>query len=162
VVLGKTKATLETYFVDSFPIGKLWTSAQGLAERFEPWHRQRVKELVLVLAPHIQSNYVSESVAAKFLNTFMHQLIKYDEGRPLLPVLHLPLDRRVFAALRRIPSPALDGVRLLLQQDSPYTLPYPAHLRIQRALCHFISEVNESAQGTFQLRGRVELNWLWA
>ena len=100
------------------------------------------------------------SVAAKFLNTYMHQLTKYREAYPLVPVLHLPLDARVMDSLRRLRFSALDAVRDVLG-CSPYALPYKTHLKVQRALTKLIVELNARRGAEFQMQSRIELNWLW-
>lgn len=141
-IVGKgTKADLEEYFVSRFPIEEVWCSADTVANNYETWHHAQTKRAARAIVKNVRSNNVPMSVAAKFLNTFMDQLTKYEEARPLVPVLHLPLDTRVFAKLRRFESPALAAVRKFFN-GSPYALPYGAHLKVQQALRAFIDELN--------------------
>lgn len=161
IVLGHTKDALERYFVERFPMKSIWTSAASLANTYDRWHSLRVTEITDALSSNIQPPYEHPSVAAKFLNTFMHQLIKYEEARPLIPVLHLPLDRGIFEVLKNIESSALTGVRQWLKR-SPYTLPYERHREIQVALRAFVRELNSRPKAAFRLRGPIELNWLWS
>jgi hypothetical protein len=99
VVKSGTKKAVERYFVQSFPMGDVWKNASVIAKRFDRWHEQRVNEL----GHHIQNrvkkrNDRAVALAAKFFNTFMHQLMKHEQCRPFWKHLHLPLDRRVFVA----------------------------------------------------------------
>lgn len=160
VVSKGTKAMLEKHLVERFPIGEVWSSARNIAPRYEAWHRIRVEEIAGAIGQNVAPHNVPMSVAAKFLNTFMHQLIKYEEARPLLSALHLPLDARVFAKLIRVKSLALCQVSNLFRL-SPYSLKYEAHLQIQQAFFGFIAELNTRQDVEFVIRSRIELNWLW-
>ena len=133
VVRKGTKATLEKYFSKTFPLRGVWVSAPQVAGAYEKWHQSRATEIAKEIEAHVSSHNNPMAVAAKFLNTFMYQLMKYEPCRALWPALHLPLDSRVFAALARLQSPSLSGVQPLFSQ-SPYSLPYVAHLDIQRAV----------------------------
>lgn len=155
-----TKAKLEAYFVKRLPLHEVWTSAESVAAKYDAWYQAQVKGVSRAIAANVKSDNVPMSVSAKVLNTFMHQLTKYEEARLLVPRLHLPLDARVFGALRRIESTALDTVRRWFGK-SPYSLPYDAHIEIQRALLVLVDELNRR-QGIERLIGsRIQLNWLW-
>jgi len=158
VVKGDTKASLEKYFVLRFPMATVWDSARGIKKHYESWHRERTREVSASIRSLVVPGRVPMAVAAKFLDTFMHQLMKYEPCRPLWPVLHLPLDRRVFSALSRMKLQSLSGLRCYLSA-SPYDLLYSAHAEIQARLWKVIAELNASAE--FKLQSRVELNWLW-
>lgn len=160
VVTGGTKALLETYFEKHFPIAVVWDAASTIALDFDAWHTERVSEIANHIGANVSNHNVRESVASKFLNTFMHQLMKYEEARPLFSCLHLPLDARVFNQLRRISSPSLTSVSEEFK-CSPYSLPYTKHGEIQTALLEFIAELNNRPDVGFQLTSRIELNWLW-
>lgn len=160
VVSGGTKAKLEEYFVHRLPLKELWLSCASVAASYETWHQARVGELALEIGQHVRSNNVPMSVAAKFLNTFMYQLTKYEEVRPLVNSLHLPLDARVFRELSRIKSRALDPVAPLFCR-SPYALPYESHLQVQNALLAFVEELNTRPGAEFAFSSRIQLNWLW-
>jgi hypothetical protein len=102
VIIKGMKAALESYFRDKFPIAEVWNTASTIAKNYDAWHKARVNEIVKHTKPHISAPYVPESVAAKFLNTFMYQLMKHQEARALFPCLYLPLDSRVFSRLRQL------------------------------------------------------------
>ncbi len=160
VVAKGAKAELEKYFISKFPMREVWLSASKVAKSYDSWHDARTKEVAAAIQNHVSAHNNSESVAAKFLNTFMHQLMKYEACRPLLPVLHLPLDARVFSALLRLKSPTLNQVRQKLTY-SPYALPYVEHKEIQNALASFMQELNRRQNAEFTVQSRIELNWLW-
>ena len=160
VVAAGTKATLEDYFRDHFPIESIWDDATKISRDYDNWHHARVSDIATHIRVHISSHNDPSSVAAKFLNTFMHQLMKYEAARPLFPFLHLPLDARVFTQLKRIASPSITPHKNIFSQ-SPYSVPYANHLVVQEALWQFIRELNARANVEFQLSSRIELNWLW-
>jgi hypothetical protein len=160
IVRAGTKATLEAYFTTKFPSREVWLSASEVADRFEDWHQTRTEEIAKAIGTHVSKRNNPDAVAAKFLNTFLHQLMKYEPCRALWPRLHLPLDAQVFAALAPMRAPSLCGLRPLFSK-SPYSLPYPKHLDIQRALLNFIRELNARPHAEFEIRSRIELNWLW-
>jgi hypothetical protein len=75
------------------------------------------------------------------------------------PVLHLPLDARVFSSRRRLRSSALAGVRKWLR-ESPYALPHDAHAEIQDALWGLVDELNARPGAEFGISFRIGLNCL--
>jgi len=160
VVTKGTKEKLETYFATTFPMEEVWSSAKTLTGSYEKWHKKRTAEIASALGDHVANQNVPSSVAAKFLNTFMYQLMKYEPCRPLLPVLHLPLDRHVFDALHRLKSPALKSVSSAFE-SSPYALSYKDYSEIQCALLLFIEELNKRQKIEYKVKFRIELNWLW-
>ena len=160
VVTGGTKALLEKYFKEHFPIADVWDKASTTALNFDAWHTARVSDIASHIKENVSDHNIHESVASKFLNTFMYQLMKYEKARPLFSCLHLPLDARVFNQLRRIPSRSLNSVSAKFR-CSPYSLPYNDHGEIQTALLGFIAELNKRPNVGFQLTSRIELNWLW-
>ena len=160
-VVGEgTKAALEAYFRDTFPMQSVWNLAPTIAPNYDTWHTSRVNEIAAHIATNVSMHNVAASVAAKSLNTFMHQLMKYENARSLFTCLHLPLDARVFAKLLRIHSPSLTPLRDTFSR-SPYSLPYEQHVTVQGALWRFIAELNARPGAGFQLTSRIELNWLW-
>ncbi len=160
LVLKGTKAALEDYFAVKFPLRDVWLSSPQVASHYEAWHQSQTEEIAKALETTISKRINATAVAAKFLNTFMHQLMKYEPCRALWPKLHLPLDARIFAALARLRSPSLLAVQALFA-ESPYLLPYMAHLDIQHALWRLVHELNVRPGVEFKIGSRIELNWLW-
>jgi hypothetical protein len=162
VVKGRTKGLLEEYFHDAFPISSVWRETVSVANTYDTWHGARVREIADHLGSYIAPHNDRQSVAAKFLNTFMYQLMKYEAARGLFRVLHLPLDGKAFRQLKkhRKQFPSLFSIKRQLSQ-SPYSLPCQEHEVIQTTLWQFIDELNSRQDVDFQLSSRIELNWLW-
>ena len=168
VVMSGTKKVVEDYFVADFPIQDIWNKAGLISRTFDRWHEKRVHELGRRIRQGgliKKKTDLGEAVAAKFLNTYMHQLMKYEQCRLLWDELHLPLDKRILVALSRLQrgmkSSALKRVSLILRK-SPYSLTYDEYIQVQRALSDFITELNGRPRCQIRLRSRIELNLLWA
>ena len=170
LVIKGTKKLLETYFKDNFPLSEIWGLHCNGAQNFETWHLARVREISDYIQNYVPNNNCPMCVSAKFLNTFMHQLMKYENTRWLFPYLHLPLDQRVFHELKRfvengvphlnyVPEPLANVAESF--ENSPYALPYEDHIAIQDALNVFIVALNQRHNVPYQLNARIELNWLW-
>ena len=160
VVAKGTKKVLEEYFATHFPLAEVWNQSSEIAPQFDQWHTGRVNEIAEAIKLLVSTHNKPMSVAAKFLNTFMHQLMKYDPCRSLHPMLHLPLDSRVFATLSKLHSQSLSPVQNILS-CSPYSLPYEDHIKVQRALLDFMNELNARPKAEFKIKSRIEMNWLW-
>jgi hypothetical protein len=160
VVNAGTKKVAESFFCESRDIQDV-IAGRVATHRFDRWHALVCGKLAAAIQEKVCGGREPIAVCTKFLDTFMHQLMKYEESRPLWPVLHLPLDRLVFEQLRKVYSPALKPLAALLDR-SPYTLKYAEHMQVQRALSHWLSELNGRKNMEFTLRSRVELNWMWA
>lgn len=160
VIRGETKKVVESYFSSTFPLAHLWESPGGIGAIFDQWHYERIGELAGAIDPNVCSPNKPWSVAAKFINTFLHQLQKYDVFRAIRPILHVPLDNRIFRVLHQAESNALSKVRPLFRQ-SPYRMEYSKHLDIQQALLAFLAEMNCRPGAEFQFKARIDLNLLW-
>ncbi len=116
---------------------------------------------------HVGVGYCADAVAAKLLNTFMHQLMKYEWSRFLWKDLHLPLDQGTFGALRRLArathSKALQEEQMseILRQN-PYTIDPEGYELVQKQLWGLIGELNLGREKELKLTSRIELNLLWA
>jgi hypothetical protein len=159
VVKEGTKQTVEVYFAGKFPLRELRLPNAVTLESFDRWHEARTDEIAQSISGLVCGPNKPHAVAAKFLNTFLHQLMKYEEFRRFLPALHLPLDAKVFRVLRSLDSPSTAGVQDFLG-GSPYRLTYSDHSNIQRALLGLVDELNLRPGAEFQVRSRIELNWL--
>jgi hypothetical protein len=160
VVRAGTKKALEDYYAEQFPMSNLWSCSDQLVSSYDAWHRERTREMAEAIRSRVAQHNDAQAVAAKFLNTFMHQLMKYESCRTLWESLHLTLDTRIFVALRKLPATSLVGIRSELA-SSPYTLNYTSYLRVQRALLDFVNELNGRPGAEFHMSSRIELNWLW-
>jgi hypothetical protein len=161
IVRKGAKKALEEFFVTSFPMRALSSQAQEISQQYDQWHGRRAREIGGVLKLYFgnpDNNPVV--VGAKFLDTFMHQLMKYERCRPLWSQLHLALDQRIFDALRRLKSNALYPAREFLNK-SPYAISYKNYVQIQNCLWELVHELNDRLTPEFKMKSRVELNWLW-
>ena len=164
VVRGGTKQKIEKYFTSQFPMEQIWDDAAAVASIYDQWHEERTGEIARVVSrcKGDPSNN-SKAIAAKFLNTFMHQLMKFQKCRPLFKFLHLPLDRRVFNALRS-QKLSFSGKRDILPivRKAPYTISYSEYLQVQNALWSVVKAINRQSNQTIDLTSRIELNsWMW-
>jgi hypothetical protein len=164
VVRGKTKAWVEGYFATEFSLQELWASVDDVAKAYDGWHKAQT----LKLGRYLESQDClgdpeksSAAVAAKFLNTFMHQIMKYPEMQPLWAYLHLPLDSRIFGAFKSSSSPILEEIVGRQGSRSAYELSYAEYLEVQNRLMDYIGELNERPGAHFVVRSRIELNLLW-
>ncbi|MCK4428273.1 MAG: hypothetical protein KAW16_07315 [candidate division Zixibacteria bacterium] len=163
IVAKGTKHAVEKYFVDEFPIHDIWKSSGIVARDYDNWHKSRVQEMGTVLnsGKYVKDkNNNAEAISAKFLNTFMHQLMKYEPLRQLWDVLHLPLDRRVFTKLTSLESEALSSVKKIILRP-PYSITYEEYSAIQGVLFKLLVELNSRPDVEFKLKSRIELNLLW-
>lgn len=149
------KRAIEEYFVHEFPLPKVWKDPRKIAKDYDGWHKKQTAGMVEAL----EEWRIKEAVAAKLLNTFMHQLMKYEECRPLWKELHLPLDGQVFKALKKKQGHFKSLVKLMekdgILHKNPYSIDYSEYNEVQEALKGVVKEL--------KLSSRIDLNWyLWA
>jgi hypothetical protein len=87
--------------------------------------------------------------------------MKYEWARPLWRQLHLPLDARIFQAFTRIKSPAIAKINSCIGTNAAYSISYEDYRFIQNTLWEFIEELNGRPGAEFQVKSRIELNYLW-
>lgn len=163
-----TKKAVENYFMRRFPMADLWRHPHRIRRVFDQWHAKQTSALgeMIRRGKFIRSSKNNRKViAAKILNTFLHQLMKYGPCRPLWPELHLPLDRVIFGRLISLKwhtkSPALVPIDPILRKP-PYSITTKEYGRVQRVLLDLIRELNARPQAEYKLTSRIELNVLWA
>jgi len=154
------KKVVENYFKRAFPI-KEALSPNKLP--FDEWHKVQTIKFGNYLYRYkvIGAGRNSRGLAVKFLNTYMHQLMKYAEARHNWSALHLPLDQKIFNQLKNLDYESLDSVKDLLNR-SPYKMGYPSYFKIQEALGKLIAELNSRNSASYSFTSRVQLNWLWS
>ena len=165
VVRAGTKKRIEEFFSsDQFALSDL-TLPRWSPAAYGDWHGITTGALADRLAT---ASYVAgpdnnpSAVAAKFLDTFMHQLMKYSEFRPVLPHLHLALDRRVLGRLKALRySPPAREISGRVGGQSPYSISYDDYRFVQGRLWELVAELNERRGMEFQISSRIELNLLW-
>jgi hypothetical protein len=164
VVMAGTKKKVEDYFAVRFPLYEVWDNASRIADQYDAWHEQRTKEIGRFLKRQKclgNPNNNEFAIGSKFLNTFMHQLMKYEWARPLWQQLHLPLDARVFQAFSRTKGLAMAKINSCIGTNTAYSISYEDYQFIQNALWEFMAELNERPNVEFQVKSRIELNYLW-
>jgi hypothetical protein len=164
VVRAGTKRAIEEYFTTLFPLADIWQHTEAVARRYDQWHNEQTRILGRFLTT--QSCLASPendvfAVAAKFLNTFMHQLMKYERFRPLWQHLHLPLDARVFESVNHVDGAAGLSLRKAIGSRRAYALSPKQYAQVQAGLWGLVEELNSRPGQQFEIRSRIELNFLW-
>ena len=164
---GAKKDVIEEYFKNDFPLVKIWDNPKEVAD-FDKWHKERVQEFSdkIKLQNCLHDEYKGDevAVAAKLLNTFLHQLMKYEECHYLWANLHLPLDSIVLKKLREISKlpeyeKYFSNVEDVIDKK-PYSIKYDQYIKIQKALKELVEHINRQARGEYKLKSRIELNAL--
>jgi hypothetical protein len=164
VLKKEAKKKIERFFSSVFPIDALCADVDQVTLQFDIWHAEQTQALGRFLVKkdclgNPENNPLA--VAAKLLNTFMHQLMKYEGFRPLLRQLHLPLDARIFQAFAKIDSAAINRINKLVEGKAAYEITHDDYMFIQNTLWEFIGELNERPLAEFKVTSRIELNYLW-
>lgn len=168
VVKEGTKKAVEDFFVTKFPWKALWANAISIAGTYDTWHDQIAQDFSLYLQQcQCLANPRNQpyAVATKFLNTFMHQLMKYDQFRPVWGQLHLPLDARVIQSFHLLTadlprSTALPSIIHRVGHSTAYAILPNDYIFIQGQLWNLITELNGRSGVAFQVISRIELNYL--
>ena len=171
----KTKEKVTNFFIEIFPIKGLWNHKLQ-SRNYKNWHKRRISDLGTIINGHIKplpkkSPKTSFSIAAKLLDTFMYQLMKYERFRYLYKALYLPLDR---GALSQLSRKTIKGVEVPKKLnsiathywDNPYSIPLKQYMNIQKELIELLIELlkrfNNNLPKDCRLRARIELNCiLW-
>ena len=160
----KTKKLLEEFFVKNFGLKRL-RERPIKDENFDDWHWQRVECLADELDKKKRRGNPKNrltAISAKLVNTFLHQLMKYEDFRYLWRSLHLPLDRRVFRKLSQKKC-YLDNKASLSQiiSNSPYEIDKDEYHDVQESLWCLVERINQQDVWGRTLTSRIELNILW-
>ncbi len=157
------KQAAERFFQEKFPIGDLWRDPSRVATHYDRWHRRVSRDLAETLRGFMGAKRnTSEAVAAKLMDTFMHQLMKTEHVRVLWPQLHLPLDRRVFGALanRQVEFDGKANIASILDKP-PYSITREEYEAVQQSMWSLLKRMQADSSGAVQWTSRIELNWLW-
>jgi hypothetical protein len=166
---GAKKAVEDFFSGPDFPMKELWDNSRGIARHYDQWHSDVCRRLESVVSRLMgeKRKHVNRSaaIAAKLLDTFMHQLMKRHEVRALWCHLHLPLDRRILNALKKpeITFPGKCEIASILKdkENSPYSLERSEYDRIQTAMKELLAHAGKQMSGSSLWRSRIELNCLW-
>lgn len=157
------KQAVERFFQEKFPMGDLWLNPSQVADHYEAWHRRVSKDLAEALRGYMGAKRnTTDAVAAKLLDTFMHQLMKTERARVLWHRLHLPLDRRVFDALSRR-GVEFDGKAKIatILKKPPYSITRAEYETVQESMWSLLKRMPADSAVGLRWTSRIELNWLW-
>jgi hypothetical protein len=168
VLRKRAKAVVEKFFAgDGFPMRELWCNARRIGGNYQEWHERICDRLGKVLEPCMgrKRKRVNRpaAVAAKVLDTFMHQLMKRSQMRPLWPHLYLPLDNGVFKALLQLESDHSGKSEIAsILKKPPYSLERSDYVKLQSAMLKLLWKLRKRWKEHSLWRSRIELNsWLW-
>jgi len=157
------KKTIQEHFENVYP-----DVLKAQIENYDVWHKKRVADISQVIEEgnyRQDENDTSFALSAKLVNTFMHQLMKYDRFRYLYKSLHLPLDRTVFQRLCRAENDhnELHHLRELAfrWKNCPYQFNKKDYTKIQNELWRLVEYYNKTVlPENCQICSRIDLNCL--
>ena len=172
VLRKHAKEATEDFFTSEFNIRKLWNHPRKTKRAYERWHRKTCRDLAYALRNYRHNNRKcncigakgnnAETIAAKLLDTFMHQLMKTEKFRVLWCNLHLPLDRRVFKALSGSDVEFKEKARIRkILRSRPYSISRKDYETVQNALWDLLARRRSHSEAGCPWTSRIELNWLW-
>ena len=156
------KEDIQGHFEKEYP-GVL----QVQKENYDAWHKRRVNKFSQVIEEgsyRQDENDTSFALSAKLVNTFMHQLMKYEQFRYLYKHIHLPLDRTVFQHLCRAKNGhnELHYLRELVEPFTEHAYRFDAntYAQIQERLWGVVNYFNDNVLTENQICSRIDLNCL--
>lgn len=159
---GGAKKAIQSHFEKVCP-----DELQAQIENYDAWHKDLVDQLSQVIEERNyrqDENDTSFALSAKLVNTFMHQLMKYDRFRYLYKSLHLPLDRTVFQRLCRAENDhnELHHLRELVRPFTMHAYQFGAetYAQIQEELWGVVNYFNANVLPENQICSRIDLNCL--
>ncbi len=175
IVIRDTKKELEKYFEEKLLIKELWDKKFRAQRAYDDWHRCQTKNISKKVVKKRCGNKKnnSDAISAKLLNTFMHQLIKYEKFRYLYKYLHLPLDRGAFKELSKKLG-QIDELEVSKKQKNelkrlnklvgkycncPYSIGPKDYIEIQKGLLKLVKIWNQCLS-EFKIKARIDLNCL--
>jgi allophanate hydrolase subunit 1 len=170
LIKGARRVIEEKYFTDlnNFPIVELWENGKEISKIFDTWHKKRIEEINDIVGSFKrQNNYTKDAISAKLLNTYIHQLMKYQKLQVnLFNVIHLPLDNVVFQELNRLKDSlqVLNNINDIIKNGAKcaYQITYDEYLTTQNELWKVVNEINNRPGMEYKIESRIELNYLWA
>jgi hypothetical protein len=170
LVIGNTKKALEKYFDESGFVKNLLELQKGgpKQEQYDEWHTKRICEIgdLLVSKKLLCDAKTKFGVGAKFVDTYMHQLMKFEMCRSFWKLLFLPIDRKVCRFLNKSKDVFSQRVQVIVDKyknESPYFITEEEYSEIQKSLWIIIDEINKNLNEKYTLTSRIELNCImWA
>jgi len=173
VLKKSAKTAIKDFFVGiefdgiKFDLNYLWDKRKSVANQYDDWHKEQAEKLNRVLKVKDKignKENEGETIAAKLIDTFMYQLMKYEQFRFIWNKLHLPLDRKILGVLSKYEELPANIIKIIGQyKESPYKLPYEEYRQIQKALWKLVKKLNKDiTNNDFKLKSRIQLNLLWS
>jgi hypothetical protein len=150
IVIARNKQQVSDFFVsDVFFVPEV--------EAFKSHHGKLCDRLSQKINLNIGRTELKRvTVAAKFIDTFLYHLMKFEEYRKLWTVLHLIVDSRLIRKLKKYGDKSLIAF-LKNYPNSPYEASYSQYLELQDYLDEYIRGLNSPF-----IKNKIELNFLWA
>lgn len=160
---AKAKVCVETFFAGDFRLGDLLANKLRSQQCFDRGHWDRVERLAGRLAEFNATRENQPSaISAKLVNTFFHQLMKYEDFRYLWRFLHLPLDGQIFSELVKKKWDFKNKASISeIIRKPPYTINEEEYHSVQTSLWSLVKWINDTCLWNRQLTSRIELNLLW-
>lgn len=159
---GGAKEATQEQFENVYP-----SKLQAQIAHYDVWHKKRINQLSHVIKKRNyrqDENDTSFALSAKLVNTFMHQLMKYEQFRYLYKHIHLPLDRTVFQRLCRAENGhnELHCLRKLVEPFTEHAYRFDAntYAQIQERLWGVVNYFNDNVLTENQICSRIDLNCL--
>jgi len=161
------KRTIEFFLKQTFEDFK---SGRPRPSRYRAWHEKLSNRFANglqdgSLGVQVRKKKSPFAIGAKFVDTFIHQLIRYPEYSKLYPAIYLPLDRKVTPHLRKNLTandllPRGGRLSKCLNADKIYELEREDYYFIQAQLSELTQRI--AIKIGRPNMARIELNILWA
>lgn len=96
-----------------------------------------------------------KTIAAKFLDAFLYQLLKFEEYQYLRPKLNLIIDTTILPKIRKYNFKKLQQA-LENYPTSAYEATYEQYQKLQVSISSFINDINNRF-----IKNKIDLNYLW-
>lgn len=168
---GGMKQDVIHCFKNEFPIDTL-LNKRFTEDQYKRMHKDMVEKLYRVINNNIRQleghNRKAFPICAKLVDTFMHQLIKYEQFRHLYKNLFLPLDGQVFKKFSHgsILDRAVEFPQEIIgiaKRMGAYEISSSQYYKIQNHLLVVLTDFNTKMPKRFKLKARIQLNavlWL--
>ncbi|HMC84314.1 MAG TPA: hypothetical protein VKI61_02270 [Chitinophagaceae bacterium] len=154
-------------FLSEIDLSKFWKKKTSISQ-YKKWHSHHSNDLSRKLTGHLgNKNNNAQTVASKFLETFMQLLLRKREFESLRSVLYLPIDSVLVNKLKgkkfkNFKSKYFEDIKRHLRNKTAYELDYETYVNIQHSLMPFLIDLNRALATKFKLKNRIDLNILWS
>lgn len=159
VIKGAIKDELLAHFKTKVA-DKVMSDVPG-PERYVLWHKKLCRSLESVFHGRLGDERKLFPITAKFIDTFMHQMMKYEDYRDLYGVIFLPLDGIVTPKLKKMfkEEGLMDNGLDTFFELGPYKIDDGVYYLVQEKLNDLATQVGARIGKSIF---RIDLNVLWA